>query len=142
MKMEYTKVYTVNDAHIDIQGIMDGLYYPFYLEYCRHDFIREVLGLDFKEQAAQGVYMVLSGYRISFLRSLKKDDRFSVSCVVFSDAAGQPKVHFDQSIHCNGKLMTRAVFTGTCIPAKGGRPYLPDDILRQTADLQKVGNKL
>jgi len=61
--MEYSKVYTVKEEHIDVQGIMDGLYYPFYMEYCRHDYIREVLGFDFEEQAEKGVYMVLSQYK-------------------------------------------------------------------------------
>jgi acyl-CoA thioester hydrolase len=100
--MEYTKDYRVNDAHIDVQGIVNGLYYPFYMEYCRHDFIREVLGFDFEEQARQGLYMILSGYRISFLRSLKKDDRFTISCAMSSDPLGQQKLHFDQSIILKG----------------------------------------
>ena len=26
--MEYSKNYTVKEEHIDVQGIMDGLYYP------------------------------------------------------------------------------------------------------------------
>jgi acyl-CoA thioester hydrolase len=126
--MEYSKNYTVKAEHIDVQGIMDGLYYPFYMEYCRHDFIREVLGFDLEEQAHKGVFMVLSQYTIKYLRSLKKDDEFTVTCALYADKAGQPRLHFKQSIIMNGKVMTTAVFTGTCIPATGGRPYLPADI--------------
>ncbi|HVK48614.1 MAG TPA: hypothetical protein VM488_12230 [Pseudobacter sp.] len=48
--MEYSKTYTVKDEHIDVQNIVDGLYYPFYMEWCRHDFVREVLGFDFEEE--------------------------------------------------------------------------------------------
>jgi acyl-CoA thioester hydrolase len=129
--MEFTKTYTVKEEHIDIQGIMDGLYYPFYMEWCRHAFIKEELGFDFEEEARNGVFMVLSGYEIKFLRSLKKDDVFQVTCAVFKDPQGLPKLHFKQSILCNGKLMTSAVFNGTCIPAKGGRPYLPEGILKE-----------
>jgi len=132
--MEYSKIYTVKEEHIDVQGIMDGLYYPFYMEYCRHDFIREVLGFDFEEQAKNGVFMVLSQYKINFLRSLKKGDEFSVTCTLFTDKDKLPRLHFKQSILLNGKVMTKAIFTGTCVPATGGRPYLPADLLEKFAD--------
>lgn len=121
-----------------MQNIMDGLYYPFYMEYCRHDYIREVLGFDFEEEAENGIYMVLSGYKINFLRSLKKDDEFTVTCTLFADPAGLPRLHFKQAIILNGKVMTKAVFTGTCVPATGGRPYLPDSIKGLIADAPKL----
>jgi acyl-CoA thioester hydrolase len=126
--MEYFKIYKVKDEHIDVQNIMDGLYYPFYMEYCRHDFIREVLGFDFEKEAENGIYMVLSGYKINFVRSLKKDDEFMVTCEVMADEEGLPRLHFRQTIILNKKVMTKAVFTGTCVPASGGRPYLPERI--------------
>jgi acyl-CoA thioester hydrolase len=126
--MEYSKNYTVKEEHIDVQGIMDGLYYPFYMEHCRHDFIREELGFDFEEQAKNGVYMVLSQYKLNFVRSLKKGDEFSVTCSVFTDKDNLPRLHFKQSILMNGKVMTKGIFTGTCVPAAGGRPYLPEEL--------------
>jgi acyl-CoA thioester hydrolase len=132
--MEFAKNYVVKEEHIDVQGIMDDLYYPFYMEWCRHDFIREVLGFDFETEARNGMYMVLSNYSISFIRSLKKGDEFSVTCEVFKDKAGLPKLHFKQAILLNKKIVTRAVFTGTCIPASGGRPYLPDIVLNKLID--------
>ena len=135
--MEYSKNYMVKEEHIDVQGIMDGLYYPFYMEWCRHDFIREVLGFDLEEQANNGVFMVLSQYTIKYLRSLKKDDQFIVTCALYADKAGQPRLHFKQSIIMNGKVMTTAVFTGTCIPASGGRPFLPEKI----KDLINIGGR-
>ena len=132
--MEYSKNYTAADAHIDIQGIMDGLYYPFYMEECRHDFVRAVLGFDFVQQAQNGVFMVLSEYSIKFIRSLKKDDNFDVTCAVYTDAQGLPRLHFKQSIIKNGKTMATAVFTGTCVPATGGRPYLPEELKANFVD--------
>ena len=132
--MEYSKTYTVKEEHIDVQGIMDGLYYPFYMEYCRHDYVREVLGFDFEEEAKNGIYMVLSQYKIQFLRSLKKGDEFTVTCTLFADKTGLPRLHFKQSIIFNGKVMTKAVFTGTCIPATGGRPYLPASVNGKIAE--------
>ncbi len=133
--MEYTKTYKVKDEHIDVQGIMDGLYYPFYMEWCRHAYIHDVLGFDFETEANNGVYMVLSGYQISFLRSLKKDDEFVVTCAVLKDKNGSPKLHFKQSIILNNKVMAKATFTGTCVPATGGRPYLPASVLDKLNDV-------
>jgi len=136
--MEFIKNYKVRDEHIDVQNIMDGLYYPFYMEDCRHAFIREVLGFDFEAEAEKGIYMVLSNYCISFIRSLKKGDEFSVSCSLFKDDKGLPKLHFKQTIILNKKLMTKAVFTGTCIPANGGRPYLPDSVIKLLSNIPVI----
>ncbi|GAA4323891.1 hypothetical protein GCM10023149_25140 [Mucilaginibacter gynuensis] len=134
MTMEYSKSYIVKDEHIDVQGIMDGLYYPFYMEWCRHDFIRDVLGFDFETEAKNGVYMVLSSYSLHFLRSLKKGDEFTVTCSVYRDRIGMPKLHFKQAILLNNKAMAKAVFSGTCVPASGGRPYLPESVLVRLQD--------
>lgn len=136
--MEYSKIYQVKDEHIDVQGIMDGLYYPFYMEWCRHEFIQEVLGFDFETEAKKGIHMVLSSYSMHFLRSLKKNDVFTVTCAVYRDKSGLPKLHFRQSILMNNKSITKAVFSGTCIPATGGRPYLPPSILLHLADLPEL----
>ncbi|MEG0928874.1 MULTISPECIES: acyl-CoA thioesterase [Chryseobacterium] len=126
--MEYSKEYRVKDEHIDVQGIMDGLYYPFYMEYCRHSFIDEVLGFNFEDEARKGVNMVLSEYSINFLRSLKKDDVITVTCELFQNKGGAPKLHFKQSILLNKKIVTKAVFTGTCVLSTGGRPFIPDTL--------------
>ncbi|MFZ0597802.1 MAG: thioesterase family protein [Flavobacterium sp.] len=136
--MEYSKNYTAADEHIDVQEIMDGLYYPFYMEECRHAYIKEVLGFDFVQQAEQGVFMVLSEYSIKFIRSLKRNDNFDVTCAVFTDAKGLPRLHFKQSIVKNGKVMASGVFTGTCIPAAGGRPYIPEELKANFADAQEL----
>ncbi|MEN4760316.1 thioesterase family protein [Chryseobacterium sp. C39-AII1] len=126
--MIYSKEYTVKDEHIDVQGIMDGLYYPFYMEYCRHAFIDEVLGFNLEEEAHKGNNMVLSEYKINFVRSLKKDDTISVTCELYGDKDGLPRLHFKQSIILNKKIVTKAVFTGTCVPATGGRPFIPESL--------------
>lgn len=126
--MKYSKEYVTQDEHIDVQGIMDGLYYPFYMEYCRHQYIDEILGFNLENEAKNGVNMVLSGYTISFLRSLKQGDTFTVTCELFRDKSDAPKIHFKQSIVLNGKVTTKATFTGTCVPATGGRPFLPESL--------------
>jgi len=126
--MEYSKIYKVKPEHIDAQQIMDGLYYPFYMEDCRHAFIKDVLGFDLIHEAENGTLMVLSQYTIKFVRSLKENDEFKVTCSIMSDQAGLPRLHFKQEIILNGKIMTTAIFTGTCISKTGGRPFLPQAI--------------
>lgn len=125
---DYHKTYTVKDEHIDVQDIMDGLYYPFYMEDCRHAFIKDTLGFDLEEQARQGVNMVLSKYTISFFRSLRRGDEFTVTCELYKDPTDQPKLHMVQHILKNGKKYTTGVFTGTCVKSTGGRPFLPDGL--------------
>src|SRR5690606_20442484 len=102
------------------------------------DFIRDVLGFDFEAEAKNGVYMVLSSYSIHFLRSLKKGDSFTVTCSVYKNKGDLPKLHFKQSILLNNKAMTNAVFSGTCIPAGGGRPYLPESLLVHLKDVPEL----
>lgn len=133
--MEYSKTYTVKDEHIDVQNIMDGLYYPFYMEYCRHDYIREVLGFDFVTEAQNGVNMVLSKYTIQFVRSLKKGDTFIVTCKAFLDEGNRSVLNFDQTIQLNNKIVTKATFSGTCVKAGGGRPFLPENLLEKLTNL-------
>lgn len=132
--MDYRLPYEVKDEHIDIQGIMDGLYYPFYMEDCRHKFVKEVLHFDIEEEALKGINMVLTGYTLKFLRPLKAGDAFEVTCVLLRDPSSTAKLHLKQGIYLNNKLYTEAVFTATCVPAAGGRPFLPEAILEQLAE--------
>lgn len=124
----YSKTYTVKDEHIDFQNIMDGLYYPFYMEQCRHAFIRDVLGFDYVKEAKNGVNMVLSTYTLRFVRSLKKDDEFIVTCELMLDNYNKSVLHFLQYMLLNNKIVTKAVFSGTCIKEGGGRPFLPENL--------------
>ena len=123
----YSKEYTTDEKHIDVQGVMDGVYYPFYMEDCRHKFAKEILGFDLEENARNGINFVLSEYTLKFLRPLKKDDQFTVTCSVTLDE-DKPKVYFKQAIVKDGKTMTEAVFTATCVLASGGRPFIPDGL--------------
>jgi acyl-CoA thioester hydrolase len=127
---EYQKTYTAKDEHIDFQGIMDGLYYPFYFEDCRHSYVEHVLNFDMKKAAAAGTNVVLSQYTLKFRRSLSKGDTFTVTCTGHPDKSGKPLFHLKQAIHRDGKLITEALFTATCVKASGGRSFLPDEIVK------------
>lgn len=130
--MEFSKTYTAKDEHIDFQNIMDGLYYPFYMEWCRHDYIKEVLGFDFIKESENGVNMVLSKYTLQFVRSLKKGDEFIVTCSPMVDKTNKLVLHFKQTILLNNKVVTKAVFSGTCV-GTNGRPFLPQNLLEKLA---------
>jgi len=126
--MEYIKKYTAKEEHTDRLGNMEGLYYPYYLEDCRHAYIREILRFDFEEEARNGISMVLSNYNIQILRSLKGGSKFSVTCTVFRDKSASTLLHFRQTITLRGKIVTLGLFSGTCTPSNGGRSFLPPSL--------------
>jgi acyl-CoA thioester hydrolase len=119
---------------------MDGLYYPFYFEECRHRFIKEVLNLDLEEQATAGVNIVLTEFTVKFKRSLKKGDSFTVSCSAHRDVSGRPQFHLFQQIIRDGKVTTEGSFIATCVPAAGGRPFLPDHLVSSLQDTTPIGS--
>ncbi|MEG0836026.1 MAG: thioesterase family protein [Christensenellaceae bacterium] len=128
--MMFVKHYTVNEEHIDVQGIMDGLFYPFYMEDCRHDFVNNVLNFSIDDNARNGINIVLSEYTIKFLRSLKKGDQFDVTCEIEKDTVTNTSFIIKQTIKIGNRKYTEGVFTGTCVKSSGGRPFLPEELIR------------
>ncbi len=125
METGFSKTYTVKEEHIDVQGIVDGLYYPFYMEWCRHDFIREVMGFDFEEQAHAGVYMVLSGYKINFLRSLKKTTHSPLPRTMFADEGDRPVSTSNRRSFSTTKYSRRPYSPAPVSPPKAAAPTSP-----------------
>lgn len=126
----FLKQYTVKDEHIDVQEIMDGLFYPFYMEDCRHDFVNNVLNFNIDDNAKKGINIVLSEYTIKFLRSLKKGDQFDVTCEIDKDSVSDTRIVIKQEIKIGNKKYTEGVFTATCVKSGGGRPFLPEELIR------------
>lgn len=125
----YQLIMPVNEDHIDFQGIMDGLYYPFYMEECRHKYIKDVLGIDIVEYAKNGLNLVLSEYGLKFKASIKKGDELVVSCDLLISECSKIRFAFIQTITVAGKVMADGTFWGTCVAASGGRPFIPEEIL-------------
>ncbi len=117
----------VKDEHIDFQGIMDGLYYPFYFEVCRHQYIKDTLNVDIVEFAKKGLNLVLVEYNLRFRASLKKGDQLVVTCQLVPVEGSRSRVAFAQQIMCNDKVAAEANFIATCVPAAGGRPFIPEE---------------
>ena len=125
--MEYYKEYVADPTHIDSQGIVDGLYYPFYMEKCRHAFVKELLGFDIEQMAKGGINMVLSEYTLKFKRPLKQGDHMRVFCS--AQIEGKFRLIINQKIVVGELVYTEATFQATCVPSGGGRPFLPESVI-------------
>ena len=124
----YEQKMSVKDEHIDFQDIVDGLYYPFYFEDCRHQYLKEITGIDIQEYAKQGLNLVLAEYTLKFRASLKRGDQLTVTCELVPLENSRSKFSLAQKIICNDKIAASATFTATCVPAAGGRPFIPEEI--------------
>lgn len=122
----FVKNYEVDEKHIDFQGIVDGLYYPFYMEWARHAYMREALGIDIEEEFRQGrLYMVLE-YSLRFRKSLQKGDRLEVTCALEKNEK-RNRVNFVQQINVDGVTYAEATFVATCL--SNGRPSMPEAVM-------------
>jgi acyl-CoA thioester hydrolase len=122
----FAKHYDVDENHIDFLGIVDGLYYPFYMEWTRHAYMREALGIDIEEEFKQGrLYMVLE-YSLRFRKSLQKGDRLEVTCALEKNEK-RNRVNFVQQIRVDGVTYAEATFVATCL--SNGRPSIPDAVM-------------
>lgn len=133
--MVYSQKTTVKDEHIDFQGIVDGLYYPFYMEKVRHDFIKEVYGIDIVKAAEEGAIYVLVSYEIKFKNSLKQGEEIKVTCELKPISA--LKFGFYQQIISNGKVCAEAEFVSTCIDVNSNRPFIPEELKKVLANISE-----
>ncbi|NIG73615.1 acyl-CoA thioesterase [Klebsiella sp. Ap-873] len=128
----FSKHYEVDESHIDFQGVVDGLYYPFYMEWTRHAYMREALGIDIEEEFRQGkLYMVLE-YSLRFRKSLQKGDSVEVTCQLERNEK-RNRVNFAQQIKVDGVVYAEATFVATCLA--NGRPSMPEAVLNALEQL-------
>ncbi len=127
--MIYSKQFTVQAEHIDFHGIMDGLYYAFYFERCRHNYVAEVVGFDLRARAEAGLNMVLTLATIKYKRPVLRGEELVVTCSVHPDSAKKPLIHFVQEMLRDGKSVAEGHFTATCVSTTAaGWPHIPDDV--------------
>jgi len=117
----------VKDEHIDFQGIVDDLYYPFYLEECRHQYIKDILDVDIVDFAKRGLNLVSVEYTLKFKASLKKGDMLTITCELIPIEGSRTKFGFRQQIICHDKIAAEGNFIATCLPTAGGRPFIPEE---------------
>lgn len=135
----FSKNYQVLESHIDFQNVMDGLYYPFYMEWCRHDFMKSVLGIDIVEEAKKNNNYVLTEYNLKFKKSIKSNTTMLVTCQL-KTGEKKSRFYFEQSIIIDGAVYAEARFEATCIPASG-RPCVPVEILQHIQNNTLVNNE-
>lgn len=121
----FCKQYTVDPNHVDFQGVVDGLYYPFYLEWARHAYMAEALGLNLEEEFKQGRIHMLLEYTLRFKKSLKAGDELVVTCQPVKNEK-RSRVNFFQQILVNDVVYAEATFTATCLT--NGRPGVPPSL--------------
>lgn len=121
----YTKQYDVINEHLDFQGVVDGLYFPFYMEWCRHSYLKEVAGIDIELEFRKGFIYTMTNMSISYKKSLYSNDRLTVSCDL-SRKEGEFKFIFHERIFVMDKICAEAYVTAVCL--KEGRPIIPDPI--------------
>ncbi|NIF21559.1 acyl-CoA thioesterase [Candidatus Pantoea multigeneris] len=121
----FKKIYSVDEQHIDFQGVVDGLYYPFYMEWTRHAYMKEALGLDLEQEFAEGRMHMILEYNLRFRKSLVKGDEVTVTCALAANEK-RNRVNFIQQILVNDTVYAEAVFVATCLA--NGRPVVPDAV--------------
>ena len=96
------------------------------MEWARHAFMKEALGIDIEEEFTQGrIYMVLD-YSLRFRQSLKKGDRIEATCQLERNVK-RNRVNFYQQIRVEGVICDEATFTATCL--LNGRPSMPEAVM-------------
>lgn len=127
----FNKNYSVDEKHVDFQGVVDGLYYPFYMEWTRHAFMKESMGLDLEQEFAEGRLHMILEYTLRFKKSLQKGDEMQVTCELKANEK-RNRVNFVQQILVNGTVYAEATFVATCI--SNGRPVIPDAVKKALSE--------
>jgi acyl-CoA thioester hydrolase len=122
----FTKTYDALDEHIDFQGVMDGLYYPFYMEWCRHAFMKEIIGIDIEEEATKNNLYVLTEYNLKFKRSITQGAKIKVTCKILKSDK-KSRFIFEQQMRIEDVVYAEARFEATCI-SSSGRPGIPTEV--------------
>jgi len=114
----------VRDYECDMQGVVNNAVYQNYLEHARHEFLLSK-GIDFSEFTARGINLVVIRAEIDYLDSLKSRDIFKVTSRFHR--LSRLRFQFLQDVYrcADGKVMLRAVITGTSLNHRG-RPFVPE----------------
>ncbi len=119
--------FSVRDYECDMQGHVNNAVYLNYLEHSRHQFLKEVLGLNFADFVGRGISLVVIRAELDYKRSLQSGDRFMVGVIL--EKVSPLRYCFIQDIYLlpEKKLVLKARVTGTAVNAQG-RPELPEEI--------------
>ena len=115
----------VRSYECDLQGIVNNAVYQNYLEYARHEFLKEK-GIDFVKMHDAGKDLVVVRAELDYKSPLRSDENFYVESTFSRE--GKIKWKFSQDIiREDGKLMLHAEIKGACLnPA--GKPITCEEL--------------
>ena len=128
--MDYRVEFEVRDNEIDIQGVVNNANYFIYMAHSRHQFLKEVLKIDFIEMAKANQNLFLINSHIEFKKPLLPNDKFYVTCKLIPE--GRVRFNFEQEIRLisDDTLVAKGLNMGVCMDGNKNRPYIPEVITK------------
>lgn len=123
----FEKTYSILSKHIDFQNVVDDLYFAFYMEWCRHAFMEEVVCINVEKEAASGNMYVLLESKIKFKKPLLAGQQITVTCEMLG-MDSSTRFGFHQKILLDGAVHSEGEFIATFLPKKG-RPHIPEKVI-------------
>lgn len=111
----------VRDYEVDYQGIVNNANYFHYFDHARAVYLKNVLNVDVRECAEQGINIVLIKTEIFFRSPLKYGDSFYVSSQLSAESLF--KLKFIQEIFVSEKNIIAAKSESLIAAIKNGKPF-------------------
>lgn len=126
--MLYKVEFEVRDNELDIQNVVSNINYHVYTQHTRHQFLLEVLKIDFAEMTKANQLLILISSFIEFKKPLLSKKKFYVTCKIIPK--GKIRFAFEQEIRLfeDDSLIAKATYIGVCMDGNRNRPYVPDSI--------------
>jgi acyl-CoA thioester hydrolase len=109
----------------DSYGHVNNAVYLNYLEYARHDFMRQA-GIRYEDLRARGYGLVVTRVRIDYKRPVRGGDGLRVLTAPLSK--GRVRCTFGQRVFRDGELVADAEVTWACIGPDGRPARLPPEL--------------
>ena len=124
--MVYIVEFEVRDNEIDIQGVVNNANYFVYMEHTRHQFLKDILNIDFIAMAKENLNLFLISSNIEFKKPLLPNDKFYVTCKLYRE--GRIRFAFEQEIRLSSSdlLIAKGLNIGVCMDGNKNKPFIPD----------------
>ncbi len=126
-KKQYELELKVRDYECDLQGIVNNSVYQNYYEHTRHEYMKDVLKLDFAKLHEENIDPIVYRIEIDYKLSLRSGDVFMSKLKM--EYEGLLKIVFFQEIFRkkDNKLVSKAKVIAVTL--KNGRPVKPAVIM-------------
>ena len=128
--MDYRVEFEVRDNEIDIQGVVNNANYFIYMAHARHQFLKDILKIDFIEMAKAKQNLFLISSNIEFKKPLLPNDIFYITCKLIPE--GRIRFVFEQEVRLSSddSLIAKGLNKGVCMDANKNRPCIPKAIAK------------